>query len=217
VPEGTDPGSRRIYLTEGSDLIGVSPQTGRVERTLSGSAVNASAGVYVVRHDVALGLDQGANGDAWGYDIAAQRVTLAAPGLPWPHYFVDLGGLGGSADPASDMVIIADCAQLAPSSPAQPGSSVTPTPSVTPSMSASAGGTGSPAATGSPAGSASTSASGGATPSPGTSPSPSPNPGCLHPELVALNLLRPQPFSAAARGVGLRADEPGQKGHPGGG
>jgi len=30
---------------------------------------------------VALGLDQGASGDAWGYNIDAQRVTLAAAGL----------------------------------------------------------------------------------------------------------------------------------------
>ena len=57
------------------------------------------------------------------YDLAVQRVTLAAAGLPWPHYFVDLGGVGGSADPASDLVIIAACTQLAPSSPPQPSAS----------------------------------------------------------------------------------------------
>ena len=109
VPEGTDHRPRRIYLTEGSNLVGVDPPTGRVKATASGSAVNGAAGVYVVRGGVALGLDQGGNGDAWGYDIAVQRVTLAAAGLPWPHYFVDLGGVGGSADPASGLVIIAAC------------------------------------------------------------------------------------------------------------
>ena len=114
VPESTDHRPRRIYLTEGSNLVGVDPQTGRVKATASGSAVNGSAGVYVVRSGVALGLDQGGNGDAWGYDLAVQRVTLAAAGLPWPHYFVDLSGVGGSADPASDLVIIAACTQLAP-------------------------------------------------------------------------------------------------------
>ena len=116
VPESTDRRPRRIYLTEGSNLVGVDPPTGRVKATASGSAVNGSAGMYVVRSGVALGLDQGGNGDAWGYDLAVQRVTLAAAGLPWPHYFVDLSGVGGSADPASDLVIIAACRQLAPSS-----------------------------------------------------------------------------------------------------
>ena len=100
VPEGTDSRPSRVYLTKGSDLIGVDPQTGRILSTVSGSAVNGSAGVYVVRGGVALGMDQGGSGDAWGYDISAQRVTLAAPGLPWPHYFVDLTGVGGSANPA---------------------------------------------------------------------------------------------------------------------
>ena len=123
VPESTDHRPRRIYLTEGSNLVGVDPLTGRVKATASGSAVNGSAGVYVVRGGVALGLDQGGNGDAWGYDLAVQRVTLAAAGLPWPHYFVDLSGVGGSADPASDLVIIAACTQLAPSSPTQPSAS----------------------------------------------------------------------------------------------
>ena len=180
VPEGTDPRKQRIYLTRESSLIAVNPLTGRVTATASGSAVNGSAGLYAVRDGVALGLDQGANGDAWGYNIGAQRVTLAAAGLGWPHYFVDLSGLGGSADPASDLVVIAACPQLAPSSP------VSPTPSTTPS--------GTPAS--SPPPTASSPASPGqttpasSTPSPDLSPSASsaPGQGCLSPELVALNL-----------------------------
>ena len=95
----------------------MNPLTGQVTATASGSAVDGSAGLYAVRDGVALGLDQGASGDAWGYDISAQRVTLTAAGLGWPHYFVDLSGIGGSADPASDLVVIAACTQLAPSSP----------------------------------------------------------------------------------------------------
>ncbi len=160
VPEGTDQRPRRIYLTEGSNLVGVDPQTGRVKGTASGSAVNGSAGVYVVRGGVALGLDQGGNGDAWGYDIAVQRVTLAAAGLPWPHYFVDLSGVGGSADPAGDLVIIAACTQLAPNSLTQPSASALSGSAPAPSGSA-------PALT--------------------TSPYATPT-GCLYPELVALNL-----------------------------
>ena len=187
VPESTDQHPRRIYLTEGSNLVGVDPLTGRVRATASGSAVNGSAGVYVVRDGVALGLDQGGNGDAWGYDLAVQRVTLAAAGLPWPHYFVDLSGVGGSADPASAVVIIAACTQLAPSSLTQPSASASsgsapgpPASPASPASSPSPGLSGSPGTSGSPA----------STPSPSTSPSASAGTGqgCLHPELVALNL-----------------------------
>ena len=151
--------------------------------------------MYLVRGGVALGLDQGGNGDAWGYDIAVQRVTLAAAGLPWPHYFVDLGGVGGSADPASGLVIIAACEALAQSAPTQPSASApsgsapvpsalvpsAPVPSATTSVS--------PAISVSPATSGSSDSSG-STPAPGSSPSASTSAaqGCLHPELVALNL-----------------------------
>ncbi len=173
VPEGTDPRKQRIYLTEGSNLVGVNPQTGRITATASGSAVNGSAGVYVVRDGVALGLDQGAGGQAWGYDVAVQRVTLAAPGLPWPHYFVDPNGVGGSADPSSDTVVIAACTQLGPTTPASPTPTVSPTPT---------SGLGVPGAP----------ASGSASATPGSGASPSPRPqagqGCLRPELVALSL-----------------------------
>ncbi len=199
VPESTDQRPPRIYLTEGSNLVGVDPLTGRVKATASGSAVNGSAGVYVVRGGVALGLDQGGNGDAWGYDLAVQRVTLAAAGLPWPHYFVDLSGVGGSADPVSGLVIIAACRQLAPGPPTQPSASASsgsaPSTSAPPG-SASSGSAAGPSAgpTVSPSSSASgspgSSGSSGSTPSPSASPSGSAGAGqgCLHPELVALNL-----------------------------
>ncbi len=172
VPEGTDHSLHRIYLTEGSNLVGVDPRTGHLKATASGSAVNGAAGVYVVRGGVALGLDQGGSGDAWGYDLAVQRVTLAAPGLPWPHYFVDLNGVGGSADPAGNLVIIAACRQLAPARPASPSTSAPP---------AGAAGT-----TSSPPAAPSTAP---ASPGPGGSPSAQAgSQGCLRPELVALNL-----------------------------
>ncbi len=180
VPEGADPRARRIYLTRGANLIGVAPQTGRISSTASGSAVDGSAGVYVVRGGVALGLDQGANGDAWGYDIAAQRVTLSSAALPWPHYFVDLSGVGGSADPASDLVVISACTELAPASLTQPTSPATSASPATPGTSSAT-----PTSPATPSTSPATS-----TPSPGISPSAAANAGqgCLHPELVALNL-----------------------------
>jgi hypothetical protein len=183
VPEGTDSRPSRVYLTKGSDLIGVAPQTGRIVSTVSGSAVNGSAGVYVVRGGVALGLDQGARGDAWGYDITAQRVTLAAPGLPWPHYFVDLTGVGGSADSTSDTVVIAICEQLAPGSLTRPAPSASSGAGTAPGAGTAAGGSSS---------SAPASTAPAVTPSPGPSVSPSAaastGQACLRPELVALNL-----------------------------
>ena len=192
VPEGIDHSPRRIYLTEGSNLVGVDPRTGQVKATASGSAVNGAAGVYVVRNGVALGLDQGGSGDAWGYDLAVQRVTRAAPGLPWPHYFVDLSGVGGSADPASNLVIIAACRQLAPappSSPAPPATSAPPSAAPSAPPSGAAGATSSPP----PAPSTAPASSAPAPPGPGGSTSAPAGPqragqGCLRPELVALNL-----------------------------
>jgi hypothetical protein len=98
-----------LYLSEGSRLAGVSPATGTVVR---GASVPGSPGLYAVRDGVALGLDSGALGDAWGYDIAEQRVVWTTPALPWPHYFVDLSGIGGSTDPATGTVLLAYCAAL---------------------------------------------------------------------------------------------------------
>jgi outer membrane protein assembly factor BamB len=177
VPESTDPRQHRIYLTRGSNLIGVNPQTGRITATASGSAVDGSAGVYVVRGGVALGLDQGANGDAWGYNLAAQRVTLASAGLPWPHYFVDLSDVGGSADPASRTVVIAACTRLAPSSLTQPSPAASLTPGSASASAPASPGTSSPGP-------------GSGSQAPDISPSAAVSAGqaCLHPELVALNL-----------------------------
>jgi hypothetical protein len=114
VPEGTDPAADLVYLTSaGTTLIGVDPLTGQVRTSVSGSAADGGAGMYVVRDGVALGLDSGANGDAWGYDVAAGRVTWTSAALPWPHYFSDLSGLGGSAAISgdSDVVVVAACPQ----------------------------------------------------------------------------------------------------------
>jgi outer membrane protein assembly factor BamB len=115
VPEGTDPARGLVYLTStGTMLTGVDPLTGQVKTSVSGSAANGAAQMYVVRGGVALGLAGGANGDAWAYDVAAGRVTWTSPSLPWPHYFSDLSGLGGSAAVSSDsdVVVIAACPQL---------------------------------------------------------------------------------------------------------
>jgi hypothetical protein len=114
VPEGVDPEADLIYLTSsGSTLTGVDPLTGAVKASVSGSTADGgTAGIYVVRGGVALGLDSGANGAAWGYSVAAGRVTWTSAALPWPHYFSDLSGLGGSAAVASDVVVVTACPKL---------------------------------------------------------------------------------------------------------
>ena len=112
VPESEDPVRRTLYVTGGAGLAatgltGLNPRTGAVK----GPPVAGSSGLYAVRSGVALGLDQGALGDAWGYDVAARRVVWTTPPLPWPHFFVDLSGIGGSADPSSRTVLLAARAQ----------------------------------------------------------------------------------------------------------
>jgi outer membrane protein assembly factor BamB len=109
VPETVDPVRQVLYVTSGSALIGIRPLTGA---RVKNASVRGSSGLYGVRDGVALGLDDGARGVAWGYAIARQHVVWTTPPLPWPHYFVDLSGIGGSADPASSIVLLASCAAL---------------------------------------------------------------------------------------------------------
>jgi hypothetical protein len=181
VPEETDPAQEHFYLTEGTTLIGVDPLTGKIIARASGSAVAGSAGMFSVRDGVALGLDQGPNGEAWGYDVRLQRVTWTSPGLPWPHYFVDIGGIGGSAEPGGSAVIVADCAELAPQAqPSTPGAASSPAAGA---ASPSAAGAASPSAAGAaaPSGPARTGATAGAP----AAPSPS-GQLCQDPQLVAI-------------------------------
>ena len=193
VPEGTDPVGGLVYLTSGSGaLTSVDPVTGKVVATVRGSATTGSAGMYVVRGGVALGLDSGADGDAWGYNVATGRVIWTASGLPWPHYFSDLSGVGGSAAASGSTVVIAACPHLAPATPpspvparsTSPSTSATPSATATPSPSA----TGSPSATATLSGTATGSPHATATPSPTLTATPAPVPLCADPELVALNV-----------------------------
>lgn len=141
VPEGADPESGLVYLTvAGGALVGVDPLTGTARGTVSGATAGGSAGIYVVRDRVALGLDSGQGGEAWGYSIPAGRVTWTASGLPWPHYFSDLSGLGGSADESGSTVVVAVCAKLAVASGATPAAAASSSPA------AAGSGTASPAA-----------------------------------------------------------------------
>jgi hypothetical protein len=176
LPQSADPVSALFYLSKGSTLMAVQPDTGLRVR---GRTVTGSAGLYGVRDGVALGLDHGAEGDAWGYRVAGSKVIWTTPRIPWPHFFTDLSGVGGSADPGSAIVLLASCADV--------GSSPSSSPSPAPSASGASGGAGSPQA--SPGGSGSP---GSATPSgtPGAPGEPDggvTSPPCLRPELVAIH------------------------------
>ena len=117
VPEGTDPAAGLVYLTSPAGaLTGVDPLTGTVRAAVPAAATAGAAGLYVVRDGVALGLTSGANGSAWGYSMAKGRVTWTSPALPWPHFFSDLSGLGGSAAVSGDLVVVTACPHLAASS-----------------------------------------------------------------------------------------------------
>jgi hypothetical protein len=208
VPEGADPVTHLTYLTRADGvLVGVDPLSGAVRAKVSGSTAGGSAGMYVVRAGVALGLDSGQGGEAWGYDFAADRVTWTAPGLPWPHYFSDLSGLGGSAALAGDMAVVAACARLAPAA-SQPTATPSPVESTPASTSPASPATGTAATTPPPASPAGVALRNGAPatdfqamvtlpttvpPSPSATPSPTSSPAppvrlCAVPELVALNI-----------------------------
>jgi hypothetical protein len=172
VAEGTDSAGSRFDLTQGTSLLEADPATGHVVARAAGSAVAGSAGLFAVRDGVALGLDQGSDGEAWGYDLGAQRVIWTAAHLPWPHYFVDVSGIGGSADADGATVVVAACAKLGSNPPPQPADS--------------GSGPAAPSDAGSPSAS-------GASGAPGASvsaqPTPSPAPSgqlCQDPELVAI-------------------------------
>jgi hypothetical protein len=116
VPAGTDPAAGLVYLTSASGAAtGVDPVTGVAFTSVPASAVPASGGVYVVRDGMALGLDAGAGGGAWEYSTAADRVTWNSATLPWPHFFSDLSGLGGSAAASGGVVVVTACPHLAAS------------------------------------------------------------------------------------------------------
>jgi hypothetical protein len=111
LPDTVDAVAERLYLISGNTLIGVDAQTGT---TLARVNAASSSGLYGVREGAVLGIDHGGLGKAWAYDIAAQRVLWTSRPLPWPHYFVDLSGIGGSAPPGEDGVLLAVCGKVGP-------------------------------------------------------------------------------------------------------
>jgi hypothetical protein len=102
-------GQSTVYLTDAGQLLGVDISTGHV---ISTAAISVAGSLYWVTGGVALGLDQNSLGEAWGYNLSTRRIVWTSGSLPWPHFFVDLSGLGGSASQASDIVLLATCAQV---------------------------------------------------------------------------------------------------------
>jgi outer membrane protein assembly factor BamB len=109
VPETFDAVRQTLYVARSNALIGVNPATGAEIKNLK---VRGSSVFYLVRDGVALALDQGSLGAAWGYDLASHRVIWTSRSLPWPHYFADLSGLGGSSDPGTGSVVLTACGQV---------------------------------------------------------------------------------------------------------
>jgi hypothetical protein len=107
--ELADAAAATFYFASGTTLTGVDVHTGRV---LSRVTLSVAGSLYWVEAGMALGLDQDALGDAWGYSLVTHRVLWTSAALPWPHFFADLSGLGGSANPAADVVLLATCARL---------------------------------------------------------------------------------------------------------
>ena len=126
VPEVVDAVRQIVYVVRGSELTGLDPISGnRITR----AATPGASALYAVSNGVAVGLDQGALGDAWGYDLARKKVIWTTSAIPWPHFFVDLSGIGGSADPAGRTIVLASCAQVGAA-----GASTTPPPCLRPRL-----------------------------------------------------------------------------------
>ncbi len=104
-----------VYLASGSKLLGVAVSTHRV---ISTAPISVAASLYSVSNGVALGLDENGLGEAWGYNLQTRRIAWTTGSLAWPHFFVDLSGLGGSVSPGSTIALLATCANVG--SPATP-------------------------------------------------------------------------------------------------
>jgi hypothetical protein len=105
--ELADSGQEGIaYLASGNRLLGVDMAK---NRDVSSAPISVASSLYAVISGVALGLDENGLGEAWGYNLGTRRIVWTSASLAWPHYFVDLSGLGGSISPGSPIVLLAAC------------------------------------------------------------------------------------------------------------
>jgi outer membrane protein assembly factor BamB len=109
VLELIDQSPQVVYVSTGNAIVGLDANTDEpVGRPVS----QLGESLYAIRNGVALGLDQaqGGLGEAWGYDMATRKVVWTSPSLPWPHFFVDPAGLGGSMGPPGGITVLTTCA-----------------------------------------------------------------------------------------------------------
>jgi hypothetical protein len=115
VPEGTDPAAGLVYVTSpGGTLRGVDSGTGVPQTSVPASVLPGSGNVYAVRDGTAFGLSSGSSGAAWGFSTTANRISWTSVTVPWPHFYSDLSGLGGSAAASGDTVVVTACPHLIP-------------------------------------------------------------------------------------------------------
>jgi PQQ-like domain len=98
-----------VYLADGAKLTGIDALSAS-GTAVSSVAISVAASLYWISDGVALGLDENGLGEAWGYSLTARRVAWTSVALPWPHFFADIYGLGGSASGGSDVALLAACA-----------------------------------------------------------------------------------------------------------
>ena len=109
VPSALDASRQLLYVTSAGALIGLDPATGA---KIARSRVPGASAIYGVAGGVAVGLDLGSLGDAWGYSVTRHRVVWTTMPLPWPHFFTGLSGLPGGDDPATGIFLLTTCASL---------------------------------------------------------------------------------------------------------
>ncbi len=104
-----DSSTQTVYVSSGNTMVGLSARTGTA---VSNPVPALSASLYAITNGVALGLDQaqGDLGEAWGYDVVTRRVVWTSAALPWPHFFVDPTGLGGSVSSPRGITLLTTCA-----------------------------------------------------------------------------------------------------------
>jgi hypothetical protein len=109
VLEGNDPVLDVLYADVAGEVTGIDPVT--LQNEFTDKSPSMPSGFYSVRAGVAIGLKTGAGGAAWAYGIAKRRTIWTATPLPWPHFFADPSGLGGSIDQATGTALLVTCAK----------------------------------------------------------------------------------------------------------
>lgn len=109
VLEGTDPVQDVLYANVAGAMTAIDPVT--LQNDVADQGASMPSGFYSVRAEVAIGLKPGPGGAAWAYSVTKRRMIWTAMPLPWPHFFADPSGLGGSVDQATGTALLVTCAK----------------------------------------------------------------------------------------------------------